>query len=144
MAGCTVCRCWPAWPPCWRTKTRTCGGEQWRPGRPSARAAATPDFLDRLADLLANENEEIRKAAANAVGAIGPAAATPAILTRLAELLAGQNSSAAVEAVKAIGPAAATPDFLVRLAARLADGDRDVRRAAAEPWSALVRRPPRR
>jgi len=51
-------------------------------------AAATPAFLERLGELLADDDPDLRRCAAEAVGHIGSAAATPAILERLGELLA--------------------------------------------------------
>ncbi|RMF84747.1 MAG: hypothetical protein D6736_18740 [Nitrospinota bacterium] len=66
-------------------------------------AAATPEFLARLATLLEDPREEVRAAATWAVGAVGPAAATPEILARLATLLQdpeGEVQRAAAWAVK--------------------------------------------
>ena len=45
--------------------------------------AATPEFLARLAELLADEEEDVHWAAAQAVGGLGAAAATPEFLARL-------------------------------------------------------------
>ena len=86
-------RSWPAWPRCWRTETGTCGG---RPEAVKAigPAAATPEFLARLAELLAHGDAGVWVAAAQAAGAIG-APATPAILARLEALLADGDSGRA-------------------------------------------------
>ena len=47
----------------------------------------------RLAELLADRHTPVRRAAAEAVGALGGTAATPAILARLTKLLAGARAS---------------------------------------------------
>jgi hypothetical protein len=50
-------------------------------------AAATSEFLARLAELLRGQDNDVRRVAVNAVGGLGGAAAIPEILTGLADLL---------------------------------------------------------
>jgi hypothetical protein len=104
------------------------------------RAAATPEFLARLAELLRDQDPSVRRTAADAVDKLGGAAATPEIPARLAELVRDQDRyvrDAAVKAVGRLGGAAATPAILARLAELLRDQDRDVRCAAADAVGGL-------
>jgi hypothetical protein len=81
-------------------------------------AAATPEFLARLAELLRDQDRGVRSEAAWAVERLG-GAATPEFLARLAELLRDRDSdvrSMAARAVVSLGGAATTHDFLARLA----------------------------
>jgi HEAT repeat protein len=100
-------------------------------------AAQDPRFLDRLAELLEHDNDDVRQAAAKAVQAVGPAAAQhPRFLDRLADLLEDDNyhvGQAAVEAVQGVGPAAAQdPRILDRLAELLEHDNENLRQAAAD------------
>jgi len=102
-------------------------------------AAATLLILDRLAELLRDNDWYVVVKAAEAVGGIGAAAATPLILDRLAELLRDNDNQwdksiqwevgqvVAAEAVGGTGAAAATPQFIDRLATLLRDNDWNVR-----------------
>jgi HEAT repeat protein len=69
-------------------------------------AAATPEILARVAELLRDPEGDVRKAAADAVEALGGAAGTPEFLARLAELLRdpeGDGQAAAADAVGRMG-----------------------------------------
>jgi HEAT repeat protein len=82
-------------------------------------AAATPEILARLAELLRDQDSDVRWTATRALAGLGVAAATPEILARLAELLRDQDSDvrwAAVNAVGGLGGAAAITEILTRLA----------------------------
>jgi HEAT repeat protein len=79
--------------------------------------------------LLRDPDEEVRYAAADAVGHLGSSAATPEILAVLMQLLRdpeGNVRYAAVRAVERLGASAANPDdFAVsNLATRVSDSDR--------------------
>ena len=100
-------------------------------------AAATPAILARLAKLLADEEEDVRWAAAWAVGRLGAAAVTPAILAGLAALPLDEDDQDVLWAARKTvailrGAAAATPAILARLAKLLADEEEDVRSATTQ------------
>jgi HEAT repeat protein len=98
-------------------------------------AAATPEILARLVELLRDPNRIVRSTAAEEVWEGGGAAATTEVLARLAKLLHDQSPAvrrAAADAVGGLGGVAATPEFLDPLAELLRDHDREVRRAVAD------------
>ncbi|MBC7239774.1 MAG: HEAT repeat domain-containing protein, partial [Chloroflexi bacterium] len=64
---------------------------------------ATPEILECLASLLQDGYENVREAAARAVGALGAAAATPEILARLASLLQDGDEDVRRAAAWAVG-----------------------------------------
>jgi HEAT repeat protein len=66
-------------------------------------AAATPEILARLADLLRDTDRYGRRRAAEAVGKIGSAAATPKFLARLADLLRDTDRYVRWAAADAVG-----------------------------------------
>jgi len=90
-------------------------------------------ILNNLQRLLSHYDEDVRRAAAEAVCSVGAAAATPQILDRLVDLLWDRNDDvqyAAAEALSRIG--AITPQILSRLAKLLLNSDEeDKLRAAA-------------
>jgi hypothetical protein len=61
-------------------------------------AAATPEFLVRLAELLRDQDRQVRRTAADVVGGLGGAAATPEFLARLADLLNAALEERALDA----------------------------------------------
>ena len=76
-------------------------------------AAATPEILTRLADLLGDEDADFRESAASTVRELGEAAATPGILARLAGLLRDEHAlvrQRAADAMGCLGKTAATPE----------------------------------
>ncbi len=104
------------------------------PTRDGARICA------ELLSHLAGQNENTRKAAADALGRLGSAAATPAVLDRLLTLLTDPDNGvrwAAALGLGRLGGAAATPSVLERLLALSQDQVADVRKAAADALGRL-------
>ena len=96
-------------------------------------AAATPAFLERLADLLRERDQAVRQCAVIGVKHLGKAVATPAFLERLVDLLCNPSSEvreSAAEVVGLLGEAAATPAILSSLADLLRDPNKWVRQRA--------------
>jgi HEAT repeat protein len=101
-------------------------------------------ILDRLTNLLQDDNGEVRRAALEAIGNMGSAAATEPNLDRLADLFQdmyetmwGSNRLVAVRVTGALGSAAATKAILDRLADLLQDEEEEMRRVAARAIGAL-------
>ena len=65
-------------------------------------AAATPEFLDRIAALLADPDSGVRSEAADAVGEMGAAAAKPVILDQITALLVDQDEGVRFRAARAV------------------------------------------
>jgi hypothetical protein len=101
---------------------------------------AIPELLHGLAELLAHESAELRRAAAGAVQELAPALRDPRarslaalVVGGLVEGLRDGDSAvreAAVCAITALGGAAVTEDFPDRLTVLLGHEDMEVRRAA--------------
>jgi HEAT repeat protein len=66
-------------------------------------AAATPEFLAALTQLLRDPERDVRTEAAEAVGRLGAAAATPEVLTALPPLLRDPQDDVRKAAARALG-----------------------------------------
>ena len=64
--------------------------------------AATPVVLERLVELIADEDGGVRQEAVGALGALGAGAATPIVLERLVTLTAAQDKGVRRAAVGAL------------------------------------------
>jgi len=93
------------------------------------REAGTPVILERMLDLLRDEDSDVRYSAAVAVGGLGAAAANDSFLAGLAELVHDETPEIRHNAVAAIAwiGAAAIPIFLDWIADLLRDSDPEVR-----------------
>jgi len=92
-------------------------------------AAATPQILRNIAQLLGDKNPIIRTNAVSLVKAIGEAAATPEFLQRLVQLLTNIDwriQKTAVDVVLSLGKAVATPEFLHGLSGLLIDSRKQI------------------
>jgi HEAT repeat protein len=87
-------------------------------------AAATPDTLARLLELLRDPSEDVRVRAASALGQMGAAAATPDTLARLLELLRDPSEDVRVRAASALGQmgARAVDEHTVKMLAEFWSG----------------------
>jgi HEAT repeat protein len=97
---------------------------------------SAPEIGDRLRD----SDAGVRRAAASALGHLGPAAATQKSLDRLADLLqdgAREVRAEAVEAAWRLGTVATTPQIVHRLIDLLRDVDAQVRKLATGAVSQL-------
>jgi hypothetical protein len=98
-------------------------------------AAATPDFLGRLVELLSAPFWDVQRVPVEVMAVLGAAAATPDFLACMAQSLRDSSSDvrrAASMTVRALGAAAATPEFLARLAELLEDPSWEVQSEAVE------------
>jgi HEAT repeat protein len=103
-------------------------------------ARLAPGKVLELAKRLRDKDWRVRYAAAQALGAMGPAAATPEVLQALLACLRDEDGEvrwAAAEALGQMGPAAATPEVLQALMGCLRDEDGSVRAAAAGALGAM-------
>jgi len=95
-------------------------------------AAATPDIVAALAQLLFDPEESVRIEAIRALKDLG-AAAVPRALAVLVPLLRDPDAFRwSAYTLSRLGPAAATPEVLTALAGLLRDCDESVRSTAAE------------
>jgi HEAT repeat protein len=102
-------------------------------------AAVRPEVLQALTERLRDEDGDVRRAAAEALGRMGEAAATPEVLQALTERLRDVRWDvhyAATRALGTMGPAAATPEVLQALTEHLQDEVWEVSSAPGyvRPW----------
>jgi HEAT repeat protein len=89
-------------------------------------AAAAPEVLARLAELLRDPERDVRRGVAAAVGGVGAAAATPEFLALLAELLRDPDPDVRGAAARAVGQIMAHRQrFFVRKGCGLPNGNPD-------------------
>jgi hypothetical protein len=103
-------------------------------------AAATPEFLKGLLQLLRNEDEDVRYSAISAIHALGTAAATPEFLKGLLQLLRNEDEDvrySAISAIDTLGTAAATPEFLKGLLQLSSNENWDIRYSASKAIDTL-------